>query len=266
VRSLCEQVTTPSELSIAVLFAASTPEFRRGYEQVRQLHPDTQLHEQDSRPVKRQIQDLVEGERREFFSFFVDDIVAVRPFGWSDREFALLRTRPEVASLSLRLHPRISHCQPLNLDAPAPPLDADRTWDWTYPRNPWVQRLARLAKRPFAKGDWAGSMFLDGQVFRHPQFIEYFALLPEIPYVTKIESVMLSRPLPGRRVACYAHARIVNVVLNRVDQHSGFPHAGGSAEEMNARFLEGERLTYERLGDRDYPSCHVTVEPAWIRA
>jgi hypothetical protein len=263
---LHEQVQTPRGLSIAVLFAADTPEFQRGYDRVRELHPDVQLQLQDTRPVKRQIQDLVEGERREFFSFFVDDIVAVRPFGWNDREFGLLRTRADVASLSLRLHPGVRYCQPLDVDAPPPRLDADRTWDWTYPRTRWSQRIARLTGRRFAKGDWAGSMFLDGYVFRHAPFIDYFAALPEIPYVTRIESVMLSHPLPGNRVACYAQARIVNVVLNRVDQHSGFPHAGGSAEEMNARFLKGERLTYEHLRNRDDPTCHVVAEPQWASA
>jgi hypothetical protein len=265
-RSLREQVTSPRELSIAVLFAADTPDFRRGYDLVREMHPDVHCQLQDARPLKRQIQDLVEAERREFFTFFVDDIVAVRPFGWMDREFDLLRRRSDVASLSLRLHPGVRYCQPLNISAPPPRLDGDRTWEWRGPSSRLSHRLARLTRKRYAQGDWAGSMFMDGYVFRHAPFIKYFAALPEIPYVTKLEPIMLSHPLPGHRVACYSRARIVNVVLNRVDQHSAYPHGGGSAEDINTRFLKGERLSYEHLRNREDSACHITVDPQWASA
>ena len=196
VRSLREQVQTPRELSLAVLYAASTPDFRRAYDLAREIHPEVDFRLQDTRPLKRQIQDLVEAERREFFTFFVDDIVAVRPFGWSDREFDLLRSRSDVASLALRLHPGVRYCQPLGLSVPAPPLDADRTWDWRGPRGRLSPILARLMGKRYPQGDWAGSMFMDGYVFRHAPFIEYFAALPEIPYVTRLEPIMLGHPLP----------------------------------------------------------------------
>jgi hypothetical protein len=249
-----------------VLFAADTPDFRRGYELAREIHPDVDFRPQDARPIKRQIQDLVEAEQREFFTFFVDDIVAVRPFGWTDVEFDVMRRRSDVASLSLRLHPGVRYCQPLSLSVAPPRFDADRTWDWRSPRSRLPQMLARLTGRRYAQGDWAGSMFMDGYVFRHLPFIDYFASLPEIPYVTRLEPIMLGHPLPGHRVVCYSQARIVNVVLNRVDQHSAYPHGGGSAEELNERFLQGDRLVYEHLRKREDVACHITVEPQWVPA
>jgi hypothetical protein len=263
-RSLKEQVTTLHDLSLAVLYAVDDGTYEEGYDLVRRIHPDVHLQLQDDRlPLGAQIRDLVRSERREFFSFFVDDIVAVRPFGWFDRQFALLRDRQDIAALSLRLNPKVSYCQPLRIKAPAPALDSDLTWEWTRSRSRLKRAARRLLGRPYAKGDWAGSMFVDGYVFRHAQFIPYFDTLPELPYVTKLESMMLNQPLPGRRVVCYAQSRIVNIVLNRVDTHSRYPHGGGSTEHLNSRFLAGDRLAYDHLKNMDNESCHVVVEPRW---
>jgi hypothetical protein len=249
---------------MAVLYAVDDRRYQQGYDLVRQIHPDVHLQLQDDRrPLSSQIRDLVRSDPREFFSFFVDDIVAVRPFGWSDRQFALLRDHQDIAALSLRLNPNINYCQPLGIEAPAPALDSNLTWDWTSSRSRLKRVARRLLGQPYAKGDWAGSMFVDGYVFRHTQFIPYFDTLPEIPYVTKLESIMLGQPLPGQRVLCYPQSRIVNVVLNRVDTHSRYPHGGGSTEHLNTRFLAGKRLAYDHLKCIDNQSCHVVVEPRW---
>ena len=243
---------------------AETDAFRRAYDSIRELFPAVGLHPQDpERPIKAQIQALIESEPREFFTFLLDDMVVVRPFGSNDREFDVLRRRPDVASLALRLHPGVTYCQPLNLETPPPKLDADLTWDWRFPRTRPARLLARLTGWPHAKGDWAGSMFLDGYVFRYAQFIKYFAKLPEISFVTRLESLMLTQPLPGNRVACYPRARVVNLALNQVDAHSVYPHAGGSPEELNQRFLSGGRLAYDHLKELVSHSCHLATEPRW---
>jgi hypothetical protein len=248
---------------LAVLYAADNREYHEGYELVGRIHPEVQLRLQNDRPFKAQIRDLVTAEQREFFSFFVDDIVAIRPFGWWDPPFAILRKRSDIASVSLRLNPRVNYCQPLGLMAPAPRLDSELTWEWRSSRSRLKRVIRRGLGRPYARGDWAGSMFVDGYVFRHAQFIPYFEALPEIPYVTKLESLMLHQPLPGRRVICYPQSRIVNMVLNRVDTHSEYPHGGGSPSDLNSRFLQGHRLEYRHLSKLDNTSCHVILEPSW---
>lgn len=264
-RSLREQVSTPRDLSASVLFVAETDASRRAYDSVRELFPEVGLHPQDPhQPIKAQIQALVESDRREFFTFLLDDMVAIRPFGSDDRAFNVLRRRQDVASLSLRLHPGVTYSQPLNLETPPPMLDADLSWDWRFPKTRAERLLAKLTGWRHAKGDWAGSMFLDGYVFRHAQFIKYFAALPEISFVTQLESLMLAQPLVGNRVVCYPKARVVNLALNRVDPHSVYPHAGGSAEELNERFLSGGRLAYYHLKDLVSPCCHIVAEPRWL--
>lgn len=264
-RSLEEQVCDAGRLSLAVFYAADTPALEAGYVRVGQIHSAVTLRRQDDgRPLKAQIGELIRGEQREFFSFFVDDNVAVRPWGFSDPPFEVLRRRREVASLALRLNPQVTYCQPLDLKTPPPRLDQDLSWDWRPPRNRATRRLASLLGLRVPWGDWAGSMFIDGYVFRHADFIEYFERLPELAYVTKIEAAMLADPIPGSRVCCYPQSRIVNTVLNRVDPHSVYPHPGGSVEELNARFLAGDRLSYEQLKNVDNHSCHLTVPPRWL--
>jgi len=260
-------VSTPRELSLAVLYAADRQEYENGYDLVRRIHPEvcTQLQD-DRRSLKTQIQELIAADHREFFTFFVDDNVVIRPFGWLDREFDILRQRRDVASLSLRLSPNVRYCQPLNMQAPAPNLDVDRTWDWRAPRTRLIRVLKGLTGKSYAKGDWAGSMFMDGYVFRYQPFVEYFSTLPDIGYVTKLESIMLGRPLPGHRVVCYSQSRIINVVLNRVDTHSGYPHPGGSVAELNSRFLAGQRMAYAHLVNIENRACHLTLEPRWQTA
>src|SRR5208283_4870703 len=72
-----------------------------------------------------------------------------------------------------------------------------------------------------------------------------------------------SHPLPGPRVGCYQQ-RVLNLAMNRVDEHSGYSHAGGGAEELNARFPTGERLLYDHFRPSNHPSCHVAVERRWV--
>jgi hypothetical protein len=56
----------------------------------------------------------------------------------------------------------------------------------------------------------------------------------------------------------------LNLAMNRVDEHSGYPHAGGSAEELNTHFLAGDRLSYDHLRSSNHASCHVAVVPRWV--
>jgi hypothetical protein len=264
-RSLFEQVTTPDQLSVTVLYVAETSDYQRGYDQVARSHPKVHLHSQEmSRPIRVQILELLEREPREFFTFLLDDMVVIRPFGCLDPEFAILRKRSDVASLALRMHPGITYCQPLDIATPPPSLDAERTWDWRFPHTRFERLSAKLSGRRFARGDWAGSMFLDGYVYRYREFVAYFRSLPEIPYVTRLESVMLNQPLAGTRVVCYQEARVLNLAMNRVDKHSVYPHAGGSAEELNTRFLDGDRLAYDHLRLSNHKSCHMATEPHWL--
>jgi hypothetical protein len=260
---LKEQVAAGSRLSVSVLFTADAGAFDRGYERARRLHADVHWHRQEARSIKAQLDELVRAERREFFTFFVDDDVVVRPFGTSDPPFRLLRERRQVAAVALRLHPGVRYCQPLNLRTPPPRLDANLTYRWKPSTSRVVRLLRTLIGHPSPRGDWAGSMFVDGNVFRHGEFVDYFASLPEITHVPHIEPVMLRRPLRGNRVAIYPQARVFNLVMNRVDVSSRYPHAGGSPEDFNARFLNGERLAYDQLKQMRNESAHVVVHPRW---
>ncbi len=262
-RSLKEQVTSLPRLSVSVLYAADLGVFARGYERTRRLHPDVHWRLQEPRSIKAQLDELVRMEPREFFTFMVDDDVVVRPFGPSDPPFRLLRERRDVAAVALRLHPGVRYCQPLRLRTPPPRLDSDLTYEWKASRRRAVRLLRRLVGRPSPQGDWAGSMFVDGNVFRHAEFADYFARLPEISHVPHVESIMLRRPLPGRRVAIYPQSRILNLVMNRVDVSSRYPHGGGSPDDFNARFLNGERLAYHQLTQMHNESAHVVVHPRW---
>ncbi|MBN8610219.1 MAG: hypothetical protein J0L92_06530 [Deltaproteobacteria bacterium] len=264
-RSLHEQCRQSERLRIAVLYKASDARFAAGYEEVRRRFPAVDLVPQTSSPIKEQIGALVAQPLCELFTFFTDDIVVIRPIDLFDAPFETLRERADVTSIALRLDRSIDHCQPLGIDTPPPTLDVDSTWRYRRPSTRPGRLLARL-RGTLPLGDWAGSMFIDGYVFRHPELVDYFRRLPDFSHVTQIEQVMLENPLRGDRVVCCAKARIVNLVLNRVDTRSVYPHAGGSPAELNERFLDGGRLDYTHLRTVPRRSCHVDVPPRWMKA
>ena len=258
-RSIKAQVTRSEALSISVVYHYDNTEFHQGYLKIQAKHPDIHYHLQQGSSLKNQLLELIDRETKQFFSFFVDDLVVIRPFSITDHEFSVLATRSDIAALSLRLNPAVDFSQPLNRQIRPPKLSSDNTWVW----NVRASRLSRLWKRPVL-GDWSLALNLDGNVYRYDDIKAYFRTLPEIPHVTALEGIMSTRPLPGKRILCYSHSRIINLAMNRVDTHSVFPCGEESAVEFNERFLKGEVLSFEHFRSLAHRACHIVTKPEWV--
>jgi hypothetical protein len=137
-------------------------------------------------------------------------------------------------------------------------------WRWE-PKPLWYERISRQFGIHSARGDWRLQLNVDGNTFRYGQLREHFRRLPEIPGLTKLETVFLLNPIRELPyLVSYPESRLINLALNRVDQHSNYPYAGLSAEDFNARYLAGERLSYKSLLGLNHHACHIIVEPEWL--
>lgn len=167
-------------------------------------------------------------------TFFVDDIVFIRPF---DIE--------ECPGLSLRLGLHLTRCYPLNTPQSVPPYEL---------RNGYVEWI-------WANGDhdWGYPMSLDGHVLN---LVEIRSTLASATYATptRIESA-LSRLVDDNRVGvCYPETRLVNIPWNRVqDENLGSRHTWCSdlgPDRMLAHWETGYQIALADIYDIINESCH----------
>lgn len=264
-RSWSEQVPEWPDFAVSVLYKSSAPEFDRGYDVVKQAFPAVFFQPEDpAGAFKAQVLALIEREERELFHFLADELVFLRGFRTTDEPFQVLRRRPDVAAVALRMSPRINYSQPLGLHTPPPPHRGN-IWTWR-PRPRWVERAARVFGIHSARGDWRLQLNVDGNTFRYRQLLAHFRTLPDIKGLNSLETVFILNPLPkAPYLVSYSESRLINLALNRVDTHSNYPFAGYSAQEFNARFLAGERLSHTSLAGLQHNACHIIVEPEWFR-
>ncbi|HZP47020.1 MAG TPA: hypothetical protein VFB07_00685 [Vicinamibacterales bacterium] len=265
-RSWSEQVEEWPDFAVSVLFKSTSPDFTRGYDEVKRAFPTVFFQEEDDRrPFKAQVLELIEREERELFHFLADELVFIRPYSTQDEPFQLLRRRNDIAAVALRMSPRINFAQPINLVTPPPP-HRHNMWRW-QPRPLWVERVARQFGIHSARGDWSLQLNVDGNTFRYRQFVEHFRSLPEIGGLNKLETTFVLHPMRSLPyLVSYPESRLINLALNRVDPHSNYPFAGLSAADFNARYLAGERLSYAPLIGLQHNACHIIVEPVWQAA
>lgn len=241
-RSVKRYLRRWDELSIAVLYTASSLELERGYERTRELHPEFRwVRETDFRT---QTLELVDAERP-LTAFLVDDDVLKEPVSLDAAPFRALAEQPEILCVSLRMDPRIDYCYSLDRPTPPPALDADGAWHW--------QGLA---------GDWGYPMSLDGHVFRTE---EIRPLLERLPFHNPnvLEAVLAENPLPAPLMACFGRARLLNVPANRV-QHTAQNRSGDiDPAWLNERFLAGERIALQPIARVRHRAPHHELEYEW---
>lgn len=262
-RSWSEQAPEWPQFAVSVLYKSTAGEYDHGYDLVKRAYPSVFFQPEDAcRSFKAHVLALIEREERELFHFLADELVFIRAYHTTDEPFQLLRRRPDIAAVALRMSPRVNFAQPINLVTPPPPL-RDNVWSVTE-RPRWLERFTRLAGIHSARGDWRLQINVDGNVLRYPELRSHFRALPEIRNLNHLETVFLQNPLPQPHLVCYPESRLINLAMNRVDPHSQYPFGGHTAEEFNRRFLAGERLSYKNLVGLQHNACHIIVEPEWF--
>lgn len=160
--------------------------------------------------------------------FLVDDDIMVRPFWESSQEFKRFMKNTKILSLSLRLSPDYRF-------RGLPPLK-NNTWVW----------------QPFSRGgktfiyrirNWGCPMAVGGHIFRKKDILPILTKAKEIKTPNYLEQV-LNVSIPNRPLMlCCDKAKFINNEINQVQ--SDFPQhtPGPTPEELERRFIEGERIS-----------------------
>ena len=122
-RSLKEHLAALADISITAYYDFSSFEFESGYRLVAEIHPWVRfVREQKEMSKKLQISSLIAAHPGHYFAFFVDDDVIINPLSFEEPEFEQLNSAPDLLAISMRLHARVTYCQPLGKDITAPKL------------------------------------------------------------------------------------------------------------------------------------------------
>jgi hypothetical protein len=238
-RSIRERVEGWEKRSLwYVVFAASTPEFARGYEIARAEHRSDALQFIDERSRSNGFKSIVvETMQRQhqangalWFMFLVDDLIFKTSWPLDGgKPMRRLKADPRVLCLSLRMCRRYDHCYAENRTVKPPFMALFGRWNWRK-----------------ASGDWGYPMSVDGHIFRYD---DIFPLVQQTEFKNpNTFEVELSRnPIKARPLmTCYAESIVVNLPVNRVQnefRNRAAEKYGVSAEELNASFLAGKRVS-----------------------
>ena len=266
VRSLVEHVEELNLYRISVLYTAENGSFLEGYRIVQKQFPFLRFVEQRrENTIGQQIEEILADGNREFFCMLVDDDILIRRLSLYCQQFETFRSDLRIASLSVRLSPSVTYCQPLTMAVTPSRISKRGVFHWyVTPRWKLLRNLLRsVGYDGVGAGDWGVSMSMDGNFFRLREFREYFRRIPSAKEFGDIEATMCRTPIPKEYGICFDQPKLVNVPLNSVRGDYKYPNMEITPEYLNELFLSGRRLDYSGLRSTDGPACHLEIAPQW---
>jgi hypothetical protein len=192
--------------------------FKAGYEKLMERYPHIKFIFQID--FKEQTMENM----GEYTMFQNDDDIMIDPFSEDCPEFLEFKRNPEILCLSLRMsfkYPRYRGA----------PLLKNQTWEWKGTRWGWGYPMAVTATI-FRSSDLIPILVRNKTDMRTPSDLEV-ALMADIP----------NRPL----MMCCERPKFINILANQVHKTYFYPTLDISLEDMEKRFLGGERLRWEPL-------------------
>lgn len=226
-----------------VLYRATEPAYKKGYEIVRSDHPEfTYIKEQRFRP---DLQMIALAGSAKCIQFLMDDDVYVRSFCPDDVEFREFFWDEDIVALVLRMAPHMDYCYTENIRVKPPKFSANRTWRWQN-----------------CIADWQYPHSVDGTIWQSSTIRGVLAHGPwsHLHQLEPALGMAMTKPL----AICYDKPRLVNVANNSVqDAVDSNRHAGGDAMALNDRYLGGERILADNIEAASPPSPHFEIEFQW---
>lgn len=162
--------------------------------------------------------------------------------------------REDEVCFSLRLGENTSYCYPLDTveSLRDPVVAGDRiSWDW----------------RRQQPGAYAYPLAVNGHVFRGGEAQEWLGTI-DYRNPNELEAGLQTLGDAVRpRMAAFRHSRVVSIPANRVNDAFPNRHWGRyDVEELNERFLKGERLDLDSMDFSAVVSCHQEIGFAFCSA
>jgi hypothetical protein len=219
------------ESRITVIYKAHPP-YEAGYEKLKIKFPFITFTKETN--FKTNIIEAID-PLTTFTMFIMDDDIFINKVSINHLEFNEFVNNQNVATLSLRLCPKINYCYTRNKPMALPWFEPKPILTWTVKNQ---------------DADWGYKHSLDGDVFRTYDIINRIYCL-DYNHPNYLENVLNKKPMTDKPLAiCYQESRLVNIPCNRVQTVS--PNLFGqripyTEEILNLKFLAGEVIDIKKV-------------------
>lgn len=238
--------------SISIIYRASSKQFEKGYQAVKNRFSNCFFHKQSDNPYadfKPLTMSLIQKGKSDYVMFAVDDNIVKDAV---DCRYCIsLLEKTGAYGFYLRLGKNLSYCLPCKSAQTVPPLALVQ--DDVYS---WIFNQAQL--------DWAYPNTVDMTLYRKKDVLADLSCI-SFSYPNPMEGrwSQMANKVAGRRGLCFQFSKILNVPLNRVqpDYHS-------QSMEIDPKilldtFLNGFKLDIQAFKKLNNISAHIEVEPSF---
>ena len=234
---------------IYVLYRDTTPDFTTGYTKTRALYPDV-LWVRESN-FHTNFYDICHQIQTPYFLGLTDDDVVIRP---PNLEKLLPAYSDDVATISLRINPKINYCHPAKLELITPEFESIMPilrWRWT---------------KCDARGEWGYPHPINAHVYKMSYFNH---LLVNAIFSTPNElEAWLNhhRDLTKPYLIADTKTSILNIP-NNLTQTGYTPHNNqekNSTFALNTLFLRGYKINTDNLYNIHPTQAHAEIPYSYI--
>lgn len=246
-KSYFKLVNNPPEL--AILFSASTPDYRSAYLEVQTLYSEYKIKFIEEDGFRNTLVACLEQLSTDRVFFLVDDILFIRPVDFSD----LLEFGANSAVPSLRMAPHLSYCYTQMENQAVPEMknvgltkDGEKLFSWKWKDG---------------ELDWAYALSVDGHLFSTGEILAMSRLVDFVAPNTYESALQWFSDLYSERSGiCYEQSRIVNIPFNKVQNENQNIAGDISSGQMLAYWSDGLEIDDDRYMNIINQSAHQEME------
>jgi len=235
-------------ISVHILYRASEKKFEQGYEELMSIYKNKQVDFIEEKSFKLDLKGLFERITSSKVIFLVDDLFFKNTVDF--KKFTAIDPKKYVASLRMGKHLNFSYTLQKKQKLPVLFIPEEQT-----DMLSWCFSNAEL--------DWAYPLSVDGHLFDSN---ELRILVNELEYKAPNsfeEALQVMKPLFNKRKGlCYPESILVNNPCNKVQSENNNISGEMTIEELNAKWLSGYRIDFEKQEGLLNESAHqeLTVE------
>jgi hypothetical protein len=241
IRSFKKYVKNADNYSIKIIYLYTEPRYEEGYNKLIEMgYPNIQYIKETN--FKQDVINCININKKHTV-YFVDDNIFKNYFDFYDEQMRIFNEDNEIVCRSLRLHPRLKYCYPMNnLPMTSPKFMDHNVFYWTG-----------------LEGDYGYPMSVDGHIFRTEQIYPYIIHTP-YSSPTMFEGYMAAQPIRLPKMICYDKSIVVNNPCNKVQTVNGNIHGNIQISDLNERFLAGQLISLDNIDGIENISCHQEIE------
>jgi hypothetical protein len=231
IRSIKDNYKDFQKSLVTVLYRATNKSFARGYDIVKEYHPDVNFVQETDFRIQV-LENLYSNfaQNNSYSMFLADDDLFISSFSLKDRPFDLFNSaKDKVASLSLRLYKKIDkHHKCDTKQIPPSTFSRGHAWKWSMS----------------SPGDWSYPMSINGNIYCS-SFIRHVCSHINFHNSNTLEAnLSLVRPLPETMLCYPERSKLVNnpIAISHA-MHNIFEKTE-TIEDLNTMLIDGNIIDF----------------------